>query len=81
MQEAWIRPLVQEDPTCRGANEPLSNNEDACPLEPRLLSPRAPTPEGRAPHQERSPCWLQLEESLLSNKDTAQPKINLKNIF
>ena len=48
---------------------------------PRLLSPRAATTEGRAPQQENSPCWLQLEKSLLSNKDTAQPKINKKKNF
>ena len=81
MQETWIRSLVQEDPTGRLANEHLSHDYYACPLEPRLLSPRAATTEGRAPQQENSPCWLQLEEILLSNKDTAEPKINLKKFF
>ena len=52
MQETQIRSLVQEDPTCRGANEPLRHDYYACPLEPQLMSPRAATAEAHAPQQE-----------------------------
>ena len=34
MQETWVRALVQEDPTCRGAIKPLRHNYWACALEP-----------------------------------------------
>ena len=26
MQETWVRALVQEDPTCRGATKPMRHN-------------------------------------------------------
>ena len=34
MQESWVRALVQEDPTCRGATKPVRYNYWACALEP-----------------------------------------------
>ena len=34
MQGTRVRPLVQEDPTCRGANKPMCRNYWACALEP-----------------------------------------------
>ena len=34
MQGTWVRALVQEDPTCRGATKPVCHNCRACALEP-----------------------------------------------
>ena len=34
MQGTWVRALVQEDPTCRGATKPVCHNYWACSLEP-----------------------------------------------
>ena len=34
MQGTWVRALVQEDPTCRGANKPVCHNYWVCALEP-----------------------------------------------
>ena len=34
MQGTWVRALVQEDPTCSGAAEPMHHNYRACTLEP-----------------------------------------------
>ena len=33
-QGTWVRALVQEDPTCRGATKPVCHNCWACALEP-----------------------------------------------
>ena len=34
MQGTWVRALVREDPTCRGATKSVRHNYDACALEP-----------------------------------------------
>ena len=34
MQGTWVRALVWEDPTCRGATKPVRHNYRACTLEP-----------------------------------------------
>ena len=34
MQGIWVRSLVREDPTCRGATKPMHHNYWACALEP-----------------------------------------------
>ena len=34
MQGMWVRALVQEDHTCRGATKPVGHNYWACALEP-----------------------------------------------
>ena len=34
MHGTWVRALVQEDPTCRGATKPVCHNYWACALEP-----------------------------------------------
>ena len=86
MQETWVRPLDQEDPTCLRVTKPMHLNYWALALEPRspqLLSPCAATTEAQEPEahsvqQQKPPRWevhaLQLERSLHSNKDPAQPK-------
>ena len=59
MQGTWVRSLVREDPTYRGATKPVRCNYWAYALEPtshnywarepQLLSPRATTTEVRVP--------------------------------
>ena len=34
MQGTWVRALVREDPTCRGATKPMRHNSWDCALEP-----------------------------------------------
>ena len=65
MQGTRVRGLVREDPTCRGATNPVRHNNWACALEPmshKSLSSRATTteahvPRARAPQQEKPPQW------------------------
>ena len=72
VQGTWVRVLVQEDPTGRGATKPMCHNYWACALEPvshnywarepQLLSLRATTteahaPRARAPQQEKQLQW------------------------
>ena len=77
MQETWVQSLLQEDPTCRGAAKAMRHNYWTCARaqEPQLLSPRAANTEACAPQLGSSPCSLQLEKSLCSNEDPAQPYI------
>ena len=88
MQETWVQSLVQKDPTCHRACEPENHNSWACAvepgshnadaytcLEPVLLSKKGHCNEKPEHHNQ----FLQLEESLHSNEDPAQPKINNKN--
>ena len=78
MQETQVWSLVQEDPTFWEATTPMHHNYWAC-----LWSPGAETAEGQAPRagalqQEKPPQWEactpQLEESLRSNEDPAEPE-------
>ena len=72
MQETWVRSLVREDPTYRGATKPMRHNYWACALEPtshNYWSPRATTTEAHVPqllkpvhletvlHNEKPPQW------------------------
>ena len=65
MQGTWVRALVREDPTCRGATKPVRHNYWACALEPashNYWSPRATTTEACAPRdhalqQDKPPQW------------------------
>ena len=85
MQETRVWSLVQEDPTCREATQPLQPHYWACGLEPesrnywalvwQLLKPLHP--RARAPLQEKLPQWEvhapQLESSLLgATREKAQ---------
>ena len=52
MQGTWVRALVQEDPTCRGAAKPVRLQLlSLCSRarEPQLLSPCATTTEAHVP--------------------------------
>ena len=63
MQGAWVRALVWEDPTCRGATKPAHHNYWACALEPTshnywslcATTTEAYAPRVRAPQQEKPP--------------------------
>ena len=58
MQGTWVRSLVREDPTCRGATKPVRHNYWACALEcPRATTAEARAPTARAPQQEKPPQW------------------------
>ena len=38
MPETWLRSLVQEESTGRGATEPMQHNYCACAVEPELCN-------------------------------------------
>ena len=59
MQEAWIRPMAWDAPTCCEAAEPMHRNYWACALEPGAAAaeacvPRACTLQREKPQQEAS---------------------------
>ena len=68
MQETWVRALVWDDPTCRGATKPMSHNYWA--HVPQLLSPRATTTEARTPraHARQQEKPLQWEARALQRR-------------
>ena len=91
VQGTWVRALVQEDPTCRGAAKPVCHNSWACTLDPvshNYWSPHAwslcsTTREAttmRSPHPatKSSPCSPQLEKARAQQQrsNTAKNKIN-----
>ena len=80
MQETQVRSLIQEDSTCCGTTKPGPQNHQACALEPESHNHWCPPGLESALRQEKSSQWEahapQLEKSLWSNKDPAQPKIN-----
>ena len=87
VQETWVQSLVQEDPVCHEAAEPVGHDFWACAVEPAscacwarvplLLKPAHPG--ACAPQQEKPPQWeacsLQLEKNLCNSEDPAQPEI------
>ena len=82
MQEAQVRALVWEDPTCRGATKPVRHNYWACALEPachnywarvpQLLKPARlePVLRNKSSHRNEKPAHR--------NEDPTQPKIKNK---
>ena len=80
MQGTWVRALVQEDSTCRGATESMHHNYWACALEsmshnywalaPQLLKPThlQPVLRNKRSHHNEKPTHR--------NEDPMQPKIN-----
>ena len=86
VQGTWVRPLVQDYPTCHRATEPVHHRYQAQVLQPpspRTQSVCSPTREATAV---RSPSArmnsslnsLQLDKAQQSNEDPAQPEVNLK---
>ena len=78
MQETQVQSLVQEDPTCQEATNPVHHNYWAWALEPgswnywaqELQLPKPTCPKAHAPQQEKPPQWeawaLQWRVALLS---------------
>ena len=88
MQETRVWSLIWEDLTCHGATEHLRHSYWACALDqgsrsrwsPCSTAEKPPQWEARTRQLDSGPSSLQLEESLCSNEDPAEPKIN-KNYF
>ena len=65
MQGTWVRAMVREDPTCRGATKPVRHNYWACALEPAshnywAREPQLLKPEHLEPvlhNKEKLPQW------------------------
>ena len=89
MQGTHIQSLVQEDPTCHGANKPVRHITDSVLKSPGTATTEAWTPRARALQQEKQLQWeaparqqsvdphsLQLEKSPHGNKDPAEPEVN-----
>ena len=89
MQETWVQSLIQEDPTCHEANNPVHHNYRA--YVPQLLSSCAHGLQQEKPLQweahavqlessshslqlESSSRSLQLEKPMCSNQDPTQQK-------
>ena len=96
MQETAVWSLIWKDSTCRGAAKPMCHHYWACALEPGRLNYWSPctlepgfatrdTTTVRSLHTtlESRPYSWQLEKSLSSSEDPAQPKISkqIKSFF
>ena len=77
MQESQVWSLIQEDPTCCGANKFMHHNYWAHMSQ--LLKPERLEPvlhNNRSLCKEKSAHLPQLEKSPHINEDPAQPKVN-----
>ena len=91
MQGTWVRALVREDPTCRGATKPVRHNYWACALGPVSHNYWAHVPQLLKPGRlepmlcnKRSPCSLQLEKAPAQQRrpnERSQKLIKKKNAF
>ena len=91
MQETQVCSLIWEDPTCHTATKPMHHNYCTCALKPRnsywpMCTRHCAMPTGEATvlrglctATRVAPSFSQLEKSLCSNEDPAQPKINKYN--
>ena len=70
MQGTWVRALVREDPTCRGATKPVHYNSWACALEPASHNYWAHVPQLLKP---------KLLEPVLRNKRSHRNKTGHRN--
>ena len=85
MQGTWVRALVREDPTCRGATKPRRRNYWACALEPashnywarvpQLLKPTCLEPVLRNKRSHRN------EKPTHRNEHPTQPKIKINKFL
>ena len=50
MQGTWVRSLVREDPTCRGATKPVCHNYWACARSPRATTTEPACCDYWSPH-------------------------------
>ena len=77
MQGTWVRALVREDPTCRGAAGPVSHNYWACASE--ACAPQQERPrqwEARAPRWRVAPARRNWRKPSHRNEDPTHWKIN-----
>ena len=63
MQGAWVRALVWEDPTCRGATRPWATITEPARLEPVLRNKRGRDSERPAHRDEEWPLLATTRES------------------
>ena len=64
MQGTWVRALVWEDPTCRGATRPMSHNYWACASGACAPQRKAAIVRGPRTAMKSGPRLLQLEKAL-----------------
>ena len=92
MQKTRVWSLIWEDPIYYRETKPVRYNywahvpELLKPVHPRAHAMRSLQEkplhwEACAPQLESRPCSLQLEKSVCSDEEPAQPKINTKNYF
>ena len=81
VQGTQVWPLVQDDPTCHGATQPVSHSYWGCALAPLLFRKRSLCSEKPVLRNQRAAPTLRLEKSLRGNRDPVQPKINTYNYF
>ena len=74
MQAKWVRSLVWEDPTGRGAAKPVRRNYRAHSPEPMLCKREGTTVRSLCTASESSPRSLQLEKSPQCNEDPARSR-------
>ena len=68
MQGTWVKTLVREDPTCRGATKPVRHNYQACAVEPTSHNYWACAPQLLKP---ASPCSATREATAVRSPRTA----------
>ena len=76
MQGTWVRALVWEDPTCRGATKPWATAAELARLEPVLGNGEAATVRGPRAAMKSGPRSPQLEKALAQKRrpNTAKNK-------
>ena len=76
MQGTWVRSLVREDLTCRGATKPVSHNYWAhMRLEPVLHNKRSHRNENPVRRNEEQPPLAATRESLHAARKTQHSQI------
>ena len=79
LEGTQVRSLLQEDPMCCRATEPMSHNDWACALEPMHCSKRRHHSEKPVHCNQRSPHSPLLEQAWVPQRRAAQPKIKQIN--
>ena len=79
MEGTQLQSLLQEDPMCCRATEPMSHNDWACALEPMRCSKRRHHSEKPVHCNQRSPHSPLLEQAWVPQPRAAQPKIKQIN--
>ena len=75
MQGTWVRPLIQEDPTCHRAAKPVCHTAEALALEgPSSATREAPQREAHTTQGESSPARHNQRRLMCCIEDPEQPK-------